>query len=31
MAMPVLYLVFGYPLDIFLLVGLYGWGMSWKH
>lgn len=30
-AMPVLYLVFGYPLDIFLLVGLYGWGMSWKH
>jgi hypothetical protein len=30
-AMPVLYLVFGYPIDIFLLVGLYGWGMSWKH
>lgn len=30
-AMPVLYLVFGYPVDIFLLVGLYGWGMSWKH
>lgn len=28
--LPVLYLVFGYPVGIFLLVSLYGWGMSWK-
>ena len=27
---PVLYLVFGYPVQIFLLVCLYGWGMSWE-
>lgn len=28
--LPVLYLIFGYPIQIFLLVCLYGWGMSWK-
>lgn len=27
---PVLYVLFGYPIDIFLLICLYGWGMSWK-
>lgn len=30
-AQPLLYLLFGYPVDIFLMVCLYGWGMSWKH
>lgn len=28
--LPVLYLLFGYPVQVFLLVCLYGWGMSWK-
>lgn len=26
---PTLYLLFGYPIQIFLFVCLYGWGMSW--
>ncbi len=30
LAMPVLFLVFGVLLDIFVYVALYGWGMSWR-
>lgn len=30
LAMPVLFLVFGILLDIFVYVALYGWGMSWR-
>lgn len=26
---PTLYLIFGYPIEIFAFVCLYGWGMSW--
>ncbi len=26
---PTLYLIFGYPVEIFAFVCLYGWGMSW--
>lgn len=28
--MPVLYLVFGLPLDIMSLIAFYAWGMSWQ-
>lgn len=27
---PTLYLVFGYPVESFLFVCLYGWGMAWR-
>jgi hypothetical protein len=30
LAMPVLFLVFGVLLDVFVYVALYGWGMSWR-
>lgn len=30
LAMPVLYLVFGPPLDILLLVALYSWSITWE-
>ena len=30
LAMPVLFLVFGILLDVFVYVALYGWGMSWR-
>ncbi|MGE5491330.1 MAG: hypothetical protein ACM31P_08630 [Actinomycetota bacterium] len=30
LAMPVLYLVFGPPLDILLLVALYSWAITWE-
>lgn len=30
LAMPVLFLVFGLLLDVFVYVALYGWGMSWR-
>lgn len=28
--MPVLYLVFGIPLDVLLIVAFYSWGMTWS-
>lgn len=28
--MPVLYLVLGTPLDVFIIVALYAWGMTWE-
>jgi hypothetical protein len=28
--MPVLYLVFGLPLDVFIILAFYSWGMSWQ-
>jgi hypothetical protein len=30
LAMPMLYLLFGVLLDMFIYVALYGWGMSWR-
>ena len=27
--MPVMYLICGIPLDVFLFIALYAWGMSW--
>jgi hypothetical protein len=27
--MPMLYVVFGMPLDVLLIIAFYGWGMSW--
>lgn len=30
LAMPILFLVFGILLDLFVYVALYGWGMSWR-
>jgi len=30
LAMPLLFLVFGVLLDVFVYVALYGWGMSWR-
>jgi hypothetical protein len=30
LAMPVLFLVFGVLLDVFVYVALYGWAMSWR-
>ena len=29
-SMPILFLVFGVLLDVFVYVALYGWGMSWR-
>lgn len=28
--MPVLYIVFGMPVDVMLVIGFYSWGMSWS-
>jgi hypothetical protein len=28
--MPILYIVFGLPLDIFIILAFYSWGMSWQ-
>lgn len=28
--MPALYLIFGIPLDVLIVVAFYSWGMSWK-
>lgn len=28
--MPLLYLVLGMPLDVFIVVALYAWGMTWE-
>ena len=28
--MPILFLVFGVALDVFILIALYAWGMSWR-
>jgi hypothetical protein len=28
--MPVLYLIWGMPLDVLIVVALYSWGMTWK-
>ncbi len=30
LSMPMLFLVFGVLLDVFIYVALYGWGMSWR-
>jgi hypothetical protein len=30
LAMPMMFLVFGVLLDVFVYVALYGWGMSWR-
>jgi hypothetical protein len=30
LALPMLFLVFGVLLDVFVYVALYGWGMSWR-
>ncbi len=30
LTMPILFLVFGVLLDVFVYVALYGWGMSWR-
>ena len=30
LALPILFLVFGVLLDVFVYVALYGWGMSWR-
>ena len=30
LSMPMLFLVFGVLLDVFVYVALYGWGMSWR-
>jgi len=27
--MPVLYIVFGMPLQVLLIIGFYSWGMTW--
>jgi hypothetical protein len=28
--MPVLYIVFGMPVDVMLMIGFYSWGMTWS-
>jgi len=28
--MPVLYIIFGMPVDVMLVIGLYSWGMTWS-
>ena len=28
--MPVLYIVFGMPVDVMLVIGFYSWGMTWS-
>jgi hypothetical protein len=28
--MPVLYIIFGMPIDILLVIGFYSWGMTWS-
>jgi hypothetical protein len=28
--MPVLYIIFGMPVDVMLVIGFYSWGMSWS-
>ena len=28
--MPVLYIVFGMPIDVMLVIGFYSWGMTWS-
>jgi hypothetical protein len=30
LTLPMLFLVFGVLLDVFVYVALYGWGMSWR-
>jgi hypothetical protein len=30
MFMPVLYIVFGLPVDVLMIVAFYSWGMSWR-
>lgn len=30
LAMPIMFLLFGILLDVFVYVSLYGWGMSWR-
>jgi hypothetical protein len=30
LAMPMMFLIFGVLLDVFVYVALYGWGMSWR-
>jgi hypothetical protein len=30
MYMPVLFLMFGLMIDVFILIAFYSWGMSWK-
>jgi hypothetical protein len=27
--MPVLYIIFGLPLDVLIIIGFYSWGMTW--
>jgi len=27
--MPVLYIVFGLPVDVLIILAFYSWGMSW--
>lgn len=29
--LPILFFVFGLPIDIMVFIGLYSWGASWKH
>lgn len=29
--MPLLYIVFGLPLDVMIIIAFYSWGMSWSH
>jgi hypothetical protein len=29
LVMPVLFLLFGLPLDVLILVAFYGWALSW--
>jgi len=28
--MPVLYIIFGMPLDVLLIIAFYSWGMTWS-
>ena len=28
--MPLLYIVFGMPLDVMLIIAVYSWGMTWS-
>jgi hypothetical protein len=28
--MPVLYIVFGMPVDVLLIIAFYSWGMTWS-
>ncbi len=28
--MPVLYIVFGLPVDVLIILAFYSWGMSWS-